>query len=65
MIGGGTYTVQVAISGGDTKSYSVTVPGSVLGASTGPIDQNRIDLMATEVQLLRQLISLLQIKLGL
>ena len=65
MIGGTTYTVQVAISGGDTESYSVTVPGSVLGASTGPVDQNRIMLMATEVQLLHQLIALLQAKLGM
>jgi hypothetical protein len=71
MIGGQTYTVQVAVNG-TVASYSVTVPGAVLGASTGPtvtvagpVDQSRIDLMASEVQLMQQLISILQGKLGL
>jgi hypothetical protein len=66
MIGGSTYSVQVGIAGADTQTYSVTVPGSVLGASTvnGAVDQNRINLMATEIQLLRQLIALIQMKLG-
>jgi len=77
MTGGKSYTVQVAIDGAAAQSYSVTVPGSVLGASTvnptvtgpvgqvGPVDQNRINLMATEVQVMKQLISLLKAKLGL
>ncbi len=71
MIGGKSYAVKVAVSGGDTQTYAITVPGSVLGASivntsvAGPIDQNRINLMATEVQVMKQLISILKAKLGL
>jgi len=71
MIGGKSYMVQVAITGASAQSYSVKVPGSVLGASTvnpavaGPVDQNRINLMATEVQVMKQLISILKTNLGL
>ncbi len=71
MGGGKSYIVQVAVNGADAQSYSVDVPGAVLGASAvnltaaGPVDQNRINLMATEVQVMKQLISLLKLKLGL
>ncbi len=71
MIGGHSYSVQISLNGGAPVSYTVTMPGAVLGASTvnlavaGPVDQNRINLMANEVVLMHQLISLLQNKLGL
>ena len=57
--------VQVSIGGANAKSYRVTVPGLVLGASIGPVGQDRITLMSTELQAIKQLISVIKGELGL
>ncbi|HVN26033.1 MAG TPA: hypothetical protein VMT99_00050 [Candidatus Paceibacterota bacterium] len=58
MVGGRTYGVQISLAGAGTQSYSVTVPGEVLGASTASPTQ--LALMEQELALLEQLLALLQ-----
>jgi hypothetical protein len=65
MIGGTSYTVNVVIDGGNSASYTATMPGSVLGASTTGASQARINLMALEIQLLNTVISKLELLLGI
>ena len=67
MVGGHAYPAQVSVNSGAPSAYTINVPGSVLGASAviSTPDQARANLMATEIVLLKQLIVLLQKKLGL
>ena len=68
MIGGTEYTVTASSPGLTSASYTVQVPGAVLGASIvapgAPVSQNRIQLMANEVALVQQLIALIQTALA-
>ncbi|HVM76758.1 MAG TPA: hypothetical protein VMU07_01240 [Candidatus Paceibacterota bacterium] len=58
MIGGRTYSVQVSVNGGALQAYTVTMPGSVLGASTSGSSDDA--LRAQLLSLLQQLLALLQ-----